>query len=275
MRLKIFSCHHLVTGETLSTGIYQTLVSGHRGAPDSGIWSDLDGRNIAFRQKFCELRHQYYVWQNLLSEYDYVGFEHYRRPFFLDPLDYDDVEREFGLVAGLRRRASADPARYEIKINRAELEQYNRLRRSLDDAQQQRLRRYVESYDVLFTFPMMIDVNRSFQVNHSNAEHAWLSFAKATKDRFLLNIPATDKGFAAGWSAYLNMYILSSDLFAEYMEFLFPALIELDDALPDAPPRLWGHLTERAFGPFIRNKLLQRPTLRMGCIPHLFQDRTD
>src|SRR6204780_4712463 len=86
MRLKIFSCHHLKPEFTCNTEIFQTLVSNLPEAEDGSFMSDLGNINIAGDNLYAELRHQFYVWKNLIEDYDYIGFEHYRRPFFIDPL---------------------------------------------------------------------------------------------------------------------------------------------------------------------------------------------
>lgn len=86
MRFKIFVCHYKLPVLPLQTPLFSYLVSGERSAAD-GFWlGDLDGDNIAADNHFSELRHHYYVWKNLLSQYDYVGFEHYRRMLFIDLL---------------------------------------------------------------------------------------------------------------------------------------------------------------------------------------------
>ena len=86
MRLKIYACHHAVPEFTCNTEIFQTFVSNVPAPEDGSFMSDLDKINIAGDNLYSELRHQYFVWKNLLQDHDYVGFEHYRRPFFIDTL---------------------------------------------------------------------------------------------------------------------------------------------------------------------------------------------
>src|SRR5580698_1320021 len=95
MRLKIFSCHHLKPEFTCNTEIFQTLVSNLPAPDDGSFMSDLSGINIADDNLYAELRHQFYVWKNLIEDYDYIGFEHYRRPFFIDPLPSERLAAEF------------------------------------------------------------------------------------------------------------------------------------------------------------------------------------
>ena len=80
MRLKIFSCHHLRPEFTCNTEIFQTLVSNLPEPADGSFMSDLGGINMANNNLYSELRHQFFVWKNLIDSYDYIGFEHYRRP---------------------------------------------------------------------------------------------------------------------------------------------------------------------------------------------------
>ena len=85
MRVKLFSCHHLQPRFTCNTEIFQTLVSNLPAPADRSFISDLERENIAGENLYAELRHQYFLWKNLSSELEYIGFEHYRRPFFIDP----------------------------------------------------------------------------------------------------------------------------------------------------------------------------------------------
>ncbi len=109
MRIKLFNCHPAVLTHRLTQGLFATLVSGLHDAPDGSYLGDLGGDNIAHDNAYTELRHQYVVWKNLLRHYDYVGFEHYRRMFVIDPMPYDTLA---DLSWELADRADADPHRH-------------------------------------------------------------------------------------------------------------------------------------------------------------------
>ena len=163
MRLKLFSCHHLRPESTCNTEIFQTLVSNLPAPEDGSFMSDLDGVNIAGDNRYSELRHQYFVWKNLLDSYDYIGFEHYRRPFFIDTLPPARLAREFpGLWDA--RRYFAGFRDVGLWRERDVFEEHLAMRRSLDADAMARVRNWIGGYDVVVPRP-----------NIENIEHQWKS----------------------------------------------------------------------------------------------------
>jgi len=267
MRLKIFSCHHQIPQSGLSTEIYQTLVSGLMPGEGSGIKTDILGRNISDAQKFCELRHQYFVWQNLLSDYDYVGFEHYRRPFYIDPLPTDRLERDYPLLLDVRRGLTLDKTQPEVNVSTQTYRQFEELRRALTPVDAAAIKAWVSDHDVLFAFPMFEDVTLNFLRYHPDSEDIWRACLIAAQD--LLTKRFRFPVVPAPWSGYLNMYIMRAEIFQEYMDFLFTLLLDLDRRYPHSPQRIWGHISERLFGAFLTQKALENPLLRWGHLPFL------
>ena len=102
MRLKIFSCHNRRPTFACNTEIFQTLVSNLRAPDDGSFMSDLGGINMAENDLYSELRHQFFVWKNLIDCYDYIGFEHYRRPFFIDTLPAKQLTNAFNDIWDMR-----------------------------------------------------------------------------------------------------------------------------------------------------------------------------
>ena len=161
MRLKIFSCHHLQPRFTCNTEIFQTLVSNIPSPADGSFMSDLDGINIAHDNLYAELRHQYFVWKNFIEDYDYIGFEHYRRPFFIDPLPAAELAARFSdlmamrlyfgafNIAGMRRDSSV-------------FSDYLTMRRSLDSACIAQVKGLIGSYDIVVP-----------KANNENIERQW------------------------------------------------------------------------------------------------------
>jgi hypothetical protein len=269
MHLKIFSCHHLPPDYQVSLTLFQTLVSGVSLPDGAKAISDLAGKNISSRHKFSELRHQYYVWQNLLASYDYVGFEHYRRPFYIDPLPLEDLARKYPELINLRRDFAPDTRAATLYVTPDQFRRFNEMRENLSDAEQGRLTDWVASYDILITQPIFENIEENFLQYHSGAQHLWKEFLR----RATLNghFKSVEKYFSLpiNWSGYRNMYIMRSEFFGEYMEIIFSLLLELDAAYPDAPERIWGHMSERLLGAFIAKKGVENPLLRCRAIPHL------
>ena len=64
--------------------------------------SDLDSLDIAGDNRYSELRHQFFVWRNLICSYDYIGFEHYRRPSLLTRHPWRNLFTDFPDVREMR-----------------------------------------------------------------------------------------------------------------------------------------------------------------------------
>jgi hypothetical protein len=148
MRLKVFSCHHLQPRFTCNTEIFQTLVSNLPAPADRSFMLDLEGVNTAGDNLYAELRHQYFVWKNLSSERDYIGFEHYRRPFFIDPLSAAALAVEFPEVMSLRLYFAAFNVAGMWR-NAVNFEPYLAMRRSLNAAAIWRATSWVGNYDII------------------------------------------------------------------------------------------------------------------------------
>jgi len=276
MRLKIYSCHHVEPESVLNTPIYQTFVAGHDLPHCVGLQTDAHGDNIGQLQKFCEMRHQYYVWKNLLGQYDYVGFEHYRRALFLSPLGIEDLQNRYPRTAELKRKVThlgeeLPKAEFFTQVNTSpvQYDEYNVMRANYTEEEQEALKKYVSGYDVLFTLGTFYPVNEQFRRYHPQAMRHWEEFftraseilAKRTGRRFV------DRSLP--WSPYRNMYIMRSDIFAEYMEIVMPVLLDMDEKHPDALPRIWGHMTERFLGAYVLQKAMEGSLFKYKEIPHL------
>jgi hypothetical protein len=270
MKIKIFSCHHVVAAHQLNTHLYQSLVSGLELPANATSWTDIGGINISKRQKFCELRHQYYVWKNLLSDYDYVGFEHYRRMFYFDPWPMPQTKAIGPELAGIRESLALGSDTTEIDLNSATLFQnLINMRRSFSDEDHGKIYSYINDHDLIFVKPIMMKIRDNFVESHANALELWdftMPVLKRSWDRVF---PSSYMEPPAAWSGYLNMYIMRAEYFHEYMSWIFPVLEEMDERYPDAPARVWGHISERLLGSYIVHKNLERPDFRSKAVPHL------
>lgn len=269
MRVKIFSCNHVEPDHVISTALYQTFVSGYTPRADSAVLTDIRGDNIADLQKFCELRHQYYIWKNELSSYDYVGFEHYRRPFYLDPLPYPDLVERYPLMARLRLEQAMNPNRTQLSVRTPVFDAYNHMRESFDETATAALTAWIADHDIILTYPIFHRTDANMRFHHPHLLPYWEELASGLRDRWTDVFPVAYSDQPYTWSGYLNSYILRADLFDAYMSLLFGTLLEMDARHPDAPPRTWGHLTERTFGAFVGQLAIERPGLRFAAVPHL------
>lgn len=261
MGLTIFSCHHAVPERVAETPLFRTLLSGLT-AP--GALSDLEGENIAERQKFCELRHQYHIWRQHAAALDHLGFEHYRRAFLIDPAADP-------LMAAARAHCAAGAAYAAMPVSARATHQA--MRQAFTAEQQASVERAIRSHDILFTEAIHAPVDAQFKANHPDAAALWDDFAKRLDAHWGLVFPRRHVAFPAGWSGYRNMVVMRSELFCEYMALIMPVLLAMDDEYPDAPPRIWGHLSERALGAYIMQKRMEKPLLRVRQWPYLLFDQ--
>ncbi|HQT64660.1 MAG: hypothetical protein B7Z75_05190 [Acidocella sp. 20-57-95] len=270
MKVKIFSCNHVRPPHVIDTELFQSFVSGMVPEPGSGILTDMGGKNIASAQKFCELRHQYYIWQNEISQYDYVGFEHYRRLFNIDPLGIDALKARYPELEVIRDRITADPHGYMVGVDEASTYQMiMAMRRSLVADEIMAVKNWVKSYDVIYTLPIFELVEDNYAWCHPDGSYLWAEMKQVLATSYPYSRVRNVLDFVAGWSGYLNMYIMRSELFVEYMDSIFPVLLGLERKFPDAPSRIWGHISERLLGSFIIQKQLETPGLRFRAVPNL------
>lgn len=82
MNGKIFTAYHFVPDEYRADDLYQPVVMGHEVGDRPGLLSDLHGVTPSLTTntaRFDEICVKWYVWKNLLSKYDWFGFQQYRR----------------------------------------------------------------------------------------------------------------------------------------------------------------------------------------------------
>ena len=261
MGLTIFACHHAAPETVADTPLFRTLLSGIA-AP--GALSDLEGQNIAERARFCEMRHQYFVWRNLAQGLNHLGFEHYRRAFLIDP---DAHPR----LAEARRHCGTGASHCAMPVSARAAHQA--MRQAFSPDAMQAARHAITAHDILFAEAIHAPVDAQFKANHPEAAALWDIFAARLDAHWGLVFPRRHVTFPASWSGYRNMVVMRSEFFCEYMALIMPVLLAMDDEFPDAPPRIWGHMSERALGAYIMQKRMERPLLRVRQWPYLLFDQ--
>jgi hypothetical protein len=188
MRLKIYSCHHLRPEFTCNTEIFQTFVSNMPEPEDGSFMSDLGGINIADDNRYSELRHQYFVWKHLIGQYDYIGFEHYRRPFFIDTLPQEHLKANFPAVLTLRLYLTGF-AQVGMRRKLDIFEQYLAMRRSLDVDDIAFLKRWIGGYDIVVPRPNIENIETQWR-NCFDGNSLWdLMVEGVNQSEFFRNRP--------------------------------------------------------------------------------------
>jgi len=269
MRIKLFNCHHAVPTHRLTEGLFATLVSGLHDAPDGSYLGDLGGDNIAHDNAYTELRHQYYVWKNLLRHYDYVGFEHYRRMFFIDPMPYDTLADLSWELADFRRTFAVDQHKPTLDIGPDPYEAHWRMRRQFDRADTIAATAFIAGHDIITQRPQE---SRSLEEQWKSClpSEWWdLTVAAFRQARYFQDRPClVDFGLRS--PVWHNMYIMRSSLFDEYMTLLWDCFAVLTEQI-EPLRRGWGHHSERIFNFYLCQKAMEDPTLRVGRLPFLLR----
>ncbi len=268
MRLRIFSCHHLRPRFTCNTEIFQTFVSNLPEPADGSFLSDLSGVNIADDNLYGELRHQFFVWKNLLDAYDYIGFEHYRRPFFIDPLSADDVSMRFPDMMAIRLYFAAFNVagmRRDSKV----FGNYLAMRQSLDADHLRQVKAWIGSYDVVVPKANNENIERQWKQSH-DAELWDVLVAGVQRSRFF-DDRVNRIFFALERCYFANMYIMRRELLDEYLRFCFDVLQHCRRQAP-LTGRALGYFSERVFSFWLYQKRIEVPSLRVLELPFLFHD---
>ncbi len=268
MRLRIFSCHHLRPRFTCNTEIFQTLVSNLPEPADGSFLSDLAGVNIADDNLYGELRHQFFVWKNLLDAYDYIGFEHYRRPFFIDPLGADDVSTRFPEMMEIRLYFAAFNVA-GIRRNSQLFGNYLAMRRSLDADHLRQVKAWIGSYDIVVPKANNENIERQWKQSHD--PDLWdVLVAGVQRSRFF-DDRVNYIFFALERCYFANMYIMRRELLDEYLRFCFDVLQHCRMQAP-LTGRALGYFSERVFSFWLYQKRIEVPSLRVLELPFLFHD---
>ena len=268
MRLKIFSCHHLAPRFTCNTAIFQTLVSNLPAPADGAFMSDLRGANIADDNLYGELRHQYFVWKNLLDAYDIIGFEHYRRPFFIDPLSAAELAVNFPGILTMRLYFAA----YNVaglRRNSQEFGNYLSMRQSLDGGRIQQVKEWIGSFDIAVPKANNENIERQWKQSHDT--ELWDVLVDGVKQSSLFADRPNYVFFELERCYFANMYIMRSALLDEYLRFCFDVLAYCRSRVA-LTGRALGYFSERVFSFWLYQKRIEFPTLRVLEIPFVFHD---
>jgi hypothetical protein len=230
--------------------------------------SDLGAVNLADDNLYGELRHQYFVWKNLLDDYDYIGFEHYRRPFFIDPMSAEVLAARFPDIMTIRLYFAA----FNIAGMRRDSKvfgDYLAMRQSLDAGQIAKVVAWITSYDIVVPKANNENIERQWKQSHDI--DLWdVLVAGVRQSRFFDGRP-NYVFFQLERCYFANMYVMRRELLDEYLNFCFDVLhyCRSQAALTG---RALGYFSERVFSFWLYQKRIEQPTLRVLELPFLFHD---
>lgn len=243
--IKIFLSYHKDTDRVKSdilTPIHvgRAIASDKTTASLSDMIGDDTGDNISCKNaSFCELTAQYWVWKN--TDYDYVGFFHYRRHLCFNKLNTDG-ENKWGVIE--YPYITED---YKTRVG-------------LDD---ETICKAVEGNPLISVTPW--DVRAAGSRNnyeHYSKSSPYLHIADFDKaiEILLKNHPDYEEDVKSYYDSHLgyytNIFIMNRQVFNEYCELMFNTLFELEstidmDSYNVQEKRVFGYISEWIFGIFL------------------------
>lgn len=272
MKGKVFTVHHrmpehYVASETFVPFLTGVALGGH---PD--ILTDEAGISIAQKHSYCEMRAQYHVWKNRPADFDYVGFQHYRR-WFLFPWMLKSAR-----IPGLRRPLVLYLRYHPIvsiaQIDAAAFRSYLAFLKGLDDQEVARLWERLAQFDLIVPRPLRFGgatLRTQYGRTHASGDWNALEHALARIARFRDSAGTRAVDLRALYAC--NIYIMRAEIFGDYMQFWHEVTQRLEKTLVISQDpyqsRVFGFLSERIFTIYLHHLRLERPTLRVLELPLL------
>lgn len=274
VKVKIYSCHHERPIFPASGEIFTPIWTGGTIDP-AGRWlTDLDGLNLHSERDFNEMRQEFFAWRNLLGGLDYIGFEHYRRLFLLDPLPADMCGARFPRILEARRSLAANSLLWRHDSDTETFVQNLQLRRSLTPSETAALKNWIASHDIIVprrhTFaPLDIQWQQC-----ELSDELWSHFKEAIAASKFFRTAPNYMNFSQIGAHFCNMFIMKVDLFSEYMQLWSEVMFSLQGVV-DRSSRHLGYLSERLFSLWVLQKQIENPLLRVTDLPYLFCPEAD
>ena len=268
MNIKIFTCFHKLPVRPQAGPIFWSLGSNLPIDAEGEYLSDLSGINIASRVNFGEMRHQYYVWKNLISDADYVGFEQYRRLLHIDPIGADECRQRYPTMFEIRSSLLSNGTEWQEKLDTDQTEDYLRMRSAFRASHVDAVVDWISAHDIITTRPLFNEtIDHQWRRHHDIA--IWDRFREVFPNcsYFRGNEKLVDWDLRT--VPYHSMYIMRKSMFSEYMKMWSECIFPLAEEFPNAPVRLWPWLSERIFALYQAQKKLENNLLRVSTVPHL------
>lgn len=202
---------------------YLPLHVGREGKPDLGYQGDNTGDNISvLNSSFCELTGLYWLWKNDNSEYK--GLVHYRR-YFTSP----GIKR----TQAQKRKHVLSKEEWNLLLAKSPIVLPNKRNYWIETTRSQ--------YEHAHNPNDLIVVENILKEKYPSYYQAWNDVMSSTKGhRF-------------------NMFVMRSDLFDEYCEWLFGILFEMKNRIDITTynsynSRVFGFMSERLLDVWILTK---------------------
>ncbi len=266
---KIYICDHKVPEPAHQSRFFSTLVSGVQSSSKNKYYGDLDGVNLSHNNSLSEMRHQHHVWRHPPRHAKYIGFEHYRRSFFIDfvPSALTSGDR---MDLELRLRFAKNDRDCLHTMTEENFTKYIVKRSNLCEQYPEIYRNWIESFDIVLPRPLF-DESIKQQWSWTHISQYWDDFVSSIKELSYFHNNVNFVDFDMMRPSFFNMYIMRWNLFDEYMTFWSECADRLSKKIQDEP-RILGHFSERLINIFVFQKQIEFPALRVLKLPVLYRE---
>ncbi|WP_242006139.1 DUF4422 domain-containing protein [Acetobacter estunensis] len=259
--MKIFRISHFFDENTdyISNDVFSDFIIGKKSKENSFI-GDLDCEdNISNQETHSEMRAHYYVWKNLMSDYDYIGFEHYRRILYLDPFPLKFIMNKYPRLLFLRKLIEKNQQQ-EIFHDKISFNNALEIRKEKNFHIIEPLKEKVSSYDIICIRSQNISTKSEF-CDDTLLEHCIVSCSYFHNKPMLIDFNHTTTNYRCS-------FIMKKDLFDEYMHFWHEVMKNLQKSL-NVYPRELGYYSEKLFSYYVFQKKMENSLIKVTYVPML------
>lgn len=261
MRLRIFRVTHFFdeNANYMSNDIFTDFIIGQK-SKENHFSGDLDSEdNIAFEDTHSEMRAHYYIWKNHLNDYDYIGFEHYRRLLYVDYIPYSLLIKNSPSLLFLRKEMEKDRLK-EIFHNGISFNDCLNLRKKNDEQYNNFLKEKIAQYDIFCVRSQNISTKSDF-CNDELLEHVFASCSYFANKPMLVDFNHTTTNYRCS-------FIMRRDYFDEFMTLWYEVVTTLSKILYNRPREI-GYYSEKIFSYYLFQKRMENPLIRVSDVPML------
>jgi hypothetical protein len=268
MRARIFTFYHYIPDFYVANDLYRPMVIGQKVGAHPVLLSDETGDNIAHENSHAEMRGHYHVWKNSLSNYDFVGFQHYRRWLFFDQMP-STVQQP--LFQQIRRFCLRDPHFNDLSADETVFRQYMDIMQHLSVADLDAIRDTIGRYDIITVRPWKFSVADQYRQICYARDWDILIDILGKHSRFRSRPNYYDPELQAFYSC--NMFVMSAAEFDAYMSFWHETMLEFSHLVKPYEDkyqsRVYGFIAERIFTLYLFQLRMERPNLRVLEVPKI------
>jgi hypothetical protein len=233
--------------------------------------SDERGINIADRRGYSEMRAHYYVWKNMLSGLDYVGFHHYRRALVFHFVMPEKADSPVAIIC-------SDASKYRVELGKtvslAEYHQYLEWLRGWDKKDILLFQEWVGNFDIIIPRPWAINGTLGSQYAGAHSADDWHHLLAILRNHPWLDDVHSHLDLELPHLIPCNIFIMRATLFHDYMEFWYDIVEKLETVITPSPDpyqsRVIAFLSERIYTIYLHHLRLKKPRLKIVELPYLF-----